>query len=155
MRFISVVSTLLGILRLSECSSESPSINAAVENSNGKEPPKESDDASLAYPEAETLDSIGFGVVEVLEREEAFATMMNSLIAALNPIGHNALLVSSEILTLAAIADVSRNVFDNLAKLHKYNLVADAMLQATIAQIKNYADKGGDRSVTGKSTING
>jgi transposase len=71
------------------------------------------------------------------------------------PIGHQTALVSSEILTLAAIADVSRNIFDNLEKLHRYNLVADAMLKATIDRIKEYADKETDLSIEGASGIGG
>lgn len=109
--------------------------------------------AKLTYPQEETLESIGYGVFEIIEREEAFAIMMKDLIGSIMPIGHQTALVSSEILTLAAIADVSRNIFDNLEKLHRYDMVAGAMLQATIKRIKEYADKETNLSIDGASEI--
>jgi hypothetical protein len=135
MRITSVISRLVAFTLLSE---KSASATEAV-----------------PYPQEETLESIGYGVFEIIEREEAFAIMMKDLIGSIMPIGHQTALVSSEILTLAAIADVSRNIFDNLEKLHRYNLVADAMLKATIDRIKEYADKETDLSIEGASGIGG
>lgn len=145
MRITSVIS---GLVAFTLPSGPSASATAPITGVNG-----DVSEAKLQYPQEETLESIGYGVFEIIEREEAFAIMMRDLIGLIMPIGHQTALVSSEILTLAAIADVSRNIFDNLEKLHRYDLVADAMLKATIERIKEYADKGTNLSIEGASVI--
>jgi hypothetical protein len=90
---------------------------------------------AATYPEGETIQVLGYNAVEILEREEAFATMMTALIDRIIPIAYKAAEVAAKQLTVQGMKDLRGKVEEGKKKLVDNKSFVSAQLVKALEQM--------------------
>jgi hypothetical protein len=86
-------------------------------------------------PDSESLQSLTYSILSILEREEAFAGMLKELVSKIMPIGYQAVEVATEIIALAALEKVYTKVSEHEGTLTKFEKAVNEMIATTVGEL--------------------
>ena len=90
---------------------------------------------SVTSSDTESLQSLTYSILSILEREEAFAGMLKELVSKIMPIGYQAVEVATEIIALAALEKVYTKVGEHEETLTKFGDAVADMIKKTVAEL--------------------
>jgi hypothetical protein len=100
-------------------------------------------------PDSESLQSLTYSILSILEREEAFAGMLKELVSKIMPIGYQAVEVATEIIALAALEKVYTKVGEHEDTLKMFEKAVNEMIATTVGELTTVVQPMAE-TVTGK-----
>lgn len=104
--------------------------------------------SGLKYPENQLLQQLSYSIIEILEREEAFAGELKELVSRIMSIGKDAARASTDLLILAALTDLAKRITEHERTLDNFDVVITEMIKINISHLGKVVGSN-DNSVEG------